>query len=167
MEPANRKRNAPAPSQSCQIIRRRRRQQDYHESTFFSALLSLALSLSLSSPAARHWLAGLADAKEVTKVTGYYGAYRLDDRNGLSKPENIDYTKLTRINYGPFQINELGSIWGTDVNSDPQILVSFRLFERNAFLCNVSVLSLHLFLCFSLVHMIGLLLQMLQSTVTD
>eukprot|EP00571_Detonula_confervacea_P004885 CAMPEP_0172318096 /NCGR_PEP_ID=MMETSP1058-20130122/33840_1 /TAXON_ID=83371 /ORGANISM="Detonula confervacea, Strain CCMP 353" /LENGTH=615 /DNA_ID=CAMNT_0013032827 /DNA_START=281 /DNA_END=2124 /DNA_ORIENTATION=+ len=52
------------------------------------------------------------------KVTGYYGPHRFRERNGLS------YTKLTRIIYGPsgFQINERGSIWGTDVNADAQLL---------------------------------------------
>jgi len=60
------------------------------------------------------------------KVVGTYGPHLFRGRNGLAKPKNIDYTKLSRINYGPFQTNKHGSIWGTDANLDPQILFGPR-----------------------------------------
>eukprot|EP00581_Thalassiosira_minuscula_P015637 CAMPEP_0183732984 /NCGR_PEP_ID=MMETSP0737-20130205/39863_1 /TAXON_ID=385413 /ORGANISM="Thalassiosira miniscula, Strain CCMP1093" /LENGTH=667 /DNA_ID=CAMNT_0025966143 /DNA_START=20 /DNA_END=2024 /DNA_ORIENTATION=+ len=83
------------------------------ESTFITALFSLAHA------------AVVADGITDTTVVGYYGPHRFYGRNGLTKPENMDFTKLTRINYGPFQINEHGSIWGTD-NADSEILFGPR-----------------------------------------
>ena len=110
-------RNTPTSlSQPCQK-RRWRQTGKYRESAFFTALLSLSLSSFSRQPSG-----AAADATTDMKVVGYYGPHRFNGRNGLSKPENIDFTKLTRINYGPFQINEHGSIWGTDINADPQLL---------------------------------------------
>mmetsp|Transcript_56406 Transcript_56406/g.119893 ORF Transcript_56406/g.119893 Transcript_56406/m.119893 type:complete len:702 (+) Transcript_56406:36-2141(+) len=95
---------------------RRLQSREYRDSAYFFALLSLALSSSVRQSSVA------AEATADMEVVGYYGPHRFRGRNGLSKPENIDFTKLTRINYGPFQINEHGSIWGTDVNADPKIL---------------------------------------------
>lgn len=101
--------------------RRRRRSTP---SKYFVALLALATS-SPRSPFSSAYVAD-DDEPRSTKVIGNYGPHRYNARNGLSNPTNIDYTKLTRINYGPFRINENGAIWGSDVNADPQLLYGPR-----------------------------------------
>jgi chitinase len=91
-----------------------------YDSSFFDALISLALVLAPSTTPSGVDGNGSPDLK----VTGYYGPHspRFRGLHGPAKPENIDYTKLTRINYSSFQINGDGNIWGTDVNADPELL---------------------------------------------
>jgi hypothetical protein len=57
-----------------------------------------------------------------TRLLAYYGPRNYNDMSGLSRPENIDYTKISRVMYGPYRINDAGSIWGTDSNADSQLL---------------------------------------------
>jgi len=44
------------------------------------------------------------------------------DRSKLAKPANMDFSKVTRVNYAFFQLNEEGNIWGTDEWGDPRVL---------------------------------------------
>lgn len=87
---------------------------------FLSSLPILATQLFSASA-----LDNVDDATSIpstSKVAAYYGPRSYHERNGLSRPDNIDYSKLSRIMYGPFAMNEHGNIWGKDVNADPQIL---------------------------------------------
>ena len=122
--------NMPDDQQHSPSRRRRRRRQYTSESTFYTALLSMALTASPVS-------SSTSDDTKPMSVIGHYGPHRFHDRNGLSRPENIDYTKLTRINYGPFKINGEGSVWGGDANADPQLLVSIIIRSTESELSNV------------------------------
>jgi len=44
------------------------------------------------------------------------------DRNKLAAPHNMDFTKVTRVNFAFFQTNTKGDIWGTDSWADPNLL---------------------------------------------
>ncbi|EJK66925.1 hypothetical protein THAOC_12102, partial [Thalassiosira oceanica] len=51
------------------------------------------------------------------------------DRNKLAAPENMDFTKVQRVNFAFFQNDEEGNIWGTDswaVSSKVNVLRSPR-----------------------------------------
>jgi hypothetical protein len=87
----------------------RRRRRDNSPVVFSTALLSAAL-LAVSSP----HLTPRAVANETRhiKATAYYYPKKFYERNGLAKPENIDFTKISRVNYASFQLDERGSIWG-------------------------------------------------------
>lgn len=39
------------------------------------------------------------------------------DRDKLASPANMDFSKVTRVNFAFFQTNEQGDIWGTDVST--------------------------------------------------
>ena len=98
-------------------LRRRRPPHEYRVIfLFFGTLFSLSTTLSDAA-----YPTGAADV-HVTKVAAYYGPHRFHERNGLAKPENIDYSKIDRIMYGPFQLDSNGSIFVRDVNADPQLL---------------------------------------------
>ena len=47
-------------------------------------------------------------------IIGYYASWQQYDRNGLAKPENMDFTKVDRVNFAFFQTNVDGFIYGTD-----------------------------------------------------
>ena len=55
-------------------------------------------------------------------VTAYYASWQYYDRDGLAKPENLDYSKIDRINFAFFQTSENGMLYGTDPWIDPIIL---------------------------------------------
>lgn len=55
-------------------------------------------------------------------IIAYYASWQWYDRDGLAKPSNLDHTKVTRYNFAFFQINESGSIWGTDEWADANLL---------------------------------------------
>jgi len=55
-------------------------------------------------------------------VVGYYSPQKFYERNGLSRPEYLDFTKLTRVNYASFQADEDGHILGSDSFVDPLVL---------------------------------------------
>lgn len=44
------------------------------------------------------------------------------DRSKLAKPSNMDFKKVTRVNYAFFQLDGYGNIWGTDEWADPRLL---------------------------------------------
>jgi len=56
------------------------------------------------------------------QVIGYYASWQWYDRAKLTKPQNMDFNKVTRVNYAFFQVDEDGSIWGTDEWADPRVL---------------------------------------------
>ena len=45
-------------------------------------------------------------------------SWQLYDRSQLAKPANMDFNKLTRVNFAFFQTDVDGNIWGTDVYAD-------------------------------------------------
>lgn len=53
------------------------------------------------------------------QIIGYYAGWQGYDR---FKPANMDFNKVTRVNYAFFQTNERGEIWGTDEWGDPRVL---------------------------------------------
>ena len=55
-------------------------------------------------------------------IIGYYASWQWYDRNKFADPNNIDYSKYTRIHYAFFQPDEAGNLYGTDEWGDPQIL---------------------------------------------
>jgi len=55
------------------------------------------------------------------KASAYYSPSRYYDRDGLARPEHLDFTKLTRVYYTSFDFNDEGRIWQGDLN-DPQVL---------------------------------------------
>lgn len=42
----------------------------------------------------------------------YYASWQWYDRDKLASPENMDFSKVTRVNFAFFQTNEQGDIWG-------------------------------------------------------
>lgn len=50
---------------------------------------------------------------------GYYASWQWYDRNGLAEPSNLDFTKITRVNFAFFQTTEEGFLYGTDEWADP------------------------------------------------
>lgn len=56
------------------------------------------------------------------QVIGYYASWQWYDRAKLAKPSNLDFSKVTRVNYAFFQTDEDGNIWGTDEWADPRVL---------------------------------------------
>ncbi|KAL7521899.1 hypothetical protein ACHAWX_006594 [Stephanocyclus meneghinianus] len=55
-------------------------------------------------------------------IVGYYASWQWYDRNKLAAPENMDFTKLQRVNYAFFQTDTNGNLWGTDSWGDPNVL---------------------------------------------
>jgi chitinase len=55
-------------------------------------------------------------------IIGYYASWQWYDRNKLASPENMDFTKVQRVNYAFFQTNTNGDLWGTDSWGDPNVL---------------------------------------------
>ena len=55
-------------------------------------------------------------------IVGYYPSWQWYDRAKLAKPQNMDFTKVQRVNFAFFQTNENGDLWGTDSWADPNLL---------------------------------------------
>ena len=53
-------------------------------------------------------------SKRQRLLTGSYAVWQWYDRNNLAKPENMDFNKLSRVNYAFFQTDADGYIFGTD-----------------------------------------------------
>ena len=53
----------------------------------------------------------------------YIASWQWYDRAKLAKPSNMDFSKVTRVNYAFFQLDEDGNIWGTDEWADVSWLV--------------------------------------------
>jgi hypothetical protein len=56
------------------------------------------------------------------RIIGYYAGWQWYDRDKLANPDNMDFTKVQRVNYAFFQPDALGNIYGTDRWGDPQLL---------------------------------------------
>lgn len=56
------------------------------------------------------------------QIIGYYASWQWYDRSKLAKPSNMDFKKVTRVNYAFFQSDAEGNIWGTDEWADPRVL---------------------------------------------
>jgi chitinase len=63
-------------------------------------------------------------------IIAYYASWQWYDRSGLAKPANLDYSKITRINFAFFQPTIHGDIYGTDNWADPNVL--FGAYDWNA-----------------------------------
>ncbi|KAL3796132.1 hypothetical protein HJC23_000635 [Cyclotella cryptica] len=55
-------------------------------------------------------------------IIGYYASWQWYDRDKLASPTNMDFSKISRVNFGFFQTDEAGNIWGTDSWADPNLL---------------------------------------------
>lgn len=55
-------------------------------------------------------------------IIGYYASWQWYDRAKLAKPQNMNFSKVQRVNFAFFQTNESGDIWGTDSWADPNLL---------------------------------------------
>jgi len=55
-------------------------------------------------------------------IIGYYAGAQWYNRQQLAAPSNMDFSKVTRVNFAFFQTDKHGSIWGTDSWADPNIL---------------------------------------------
>lgn len=56
------------------------------------------------------------------EIIGYYPSWQWYDRSGLAKPQNLDFSKLTIVNFAFFQTDLEGNIYGTDSWADPNVL---------------------------------------------
>lgn len=56
------------------------------------------------------------------KIVAYYASWQYYDRSSLAKPENLDFTKVDRINFAFFQPDVQGNLFGTDSWGDPLVL---------------------------------------------
>jgi len=56
------------------------------------------------------------------EVIGYYPAWRMYTRAGATKPENLDYSKYTILNYSFFNMDSLGNLFGGDAWADSVLL---------------------------------------------
>ena len=56
------------------------------------------------------------------EVIGYYASWQWYDRSGLAKPQNLDFSKVTIVNFAFFQTDTNGNLFGTDSWADPQVL---------------------------------------------
>ena len=56
-------------------------------------------------------------------IIGYYPSWQWYDRAKLAKPQNMDFSKVQRVNFAFFQTNESGDLWGTDAWADANLLL--------------------------------------------
>mmetsp|Transcript_15025 Transcript_15025/g.29711 ORF Transcript_15025/g.29711 Transcript_15025/m.29711 type:complete len:1992 (-) Transcript_15025:64-6039(-) len=57
--------------------------------------------------------------REGKNVIGYYPSWQWYKNNERSKPTNMNFQKIDRVNFAFFQTDEDGNIWGTDSWADP------------------------------------------------
>jgi len=55
-------------------------------------------------------------------VIGYYASWQWYDRAKKAEPKNLDYSKVTIVNFAFFQTDTNGNLFGTDSWADPQVL---------------------------------------------
>eukprot|EP00581_Thalassiosira_minuscula_P005354 CAMPEP_0183742588 /NCGR_PEP_ID=MMETSP0737-20130205/64777_1 /TAXON_ID=385413 /ORGANISM="Thalassiosira miniscula, Strain CCMP1093" /LENGTH=1396 /DNA_ID=CAMNT_0025978175 /DNA_START=206 /DNA_END=4396 /DNA_ORIENTATION=- len=55
-------------------------------------------------------------------IVGYYASWQWYDRQKKAAPENMDFTKVQRVNFAFFQTDTQGNMWGTDSWADPNLL---------------------------------------------
>lgn len=56
------------------------------------------------------------------EIIGYYPNWRIYDRKGMTKPENLFFEKYTILNYSFFNLNAAGEILNSDTHSDHILL---------------------------------------------
>ena len=56
------------------------------------------------------------------EIIGYYASWQWYDRSGLAKPQNLDFSKVTIVNFAFFQPDADGNLYGTDSWADPNVL---------------------------------------------
>jgi len=56
------------------------------------------------------------------EIIAYYASWQWYDRNKLAKPSNLDFGKVTIVNFAFFQPDTEGTLFGTDDWADPQVL---------------------------------------------
>ena len=61
---------------------------------------------------------GWSSATRTRSVVGYYSVHNWYDNGERSKPANLQLSKVDRVNFAFFQLDESGSIWGTDSYAD-------------------------------------------------
>ena len=76
----------------------------------FTSGVSIPVSLPSSSLETSYSSAG----SHGKTIVGYYASWQWYDRNKLAAPENMDFTKVQRVNFAFFQIDTQGNMWGTD-----------------------------------------------------
>jgi len=56
------------------------------------------------------------------EIIGYFASWQWYDRDGLAAPKNMDFDKVTIVNFAFFQPDTEGNLYGTDSWADPQVL---------------------------------------------
>ncbi len=64
----------------------------------------------------------LSLSSSTQSIIGYYASWQWYDRSQLAKPQNINFSKVTRVNYAFFQSDLNGNLYGTDSWADPNVL---------------------------------------------
>jgi hypothetical protein len=108
--------------------RQQRRRCRLPDTSFAAALLfaATALSTTKATTTATEVNKEEVDDPEITttlnSIIATYGPDLYLTRSDLLHPQNLDYTKFTRINYTSFTLNDVGKIWERNSNIDPLVL---------------------------------------------
>ena len=57
------------------------------------------------------------------KVIGYYANWQWYSNQERPTPQNMQFTKVDRVNFAFFQTNDIGEVWGSDLWADAAILL--------------------------------------------
>lgn len=88
----------------------------------FADVPNCPLPPTISPKPTRQPVPGFTLGNHDKQVIGYYASWQWYDRSKLAKPANMDFSKVTRVNYAFFQLDAEGNIWGTDEWADPRLL---------------------------------------------
>lgn len=77
---------------------------------------------TISPKPTRQPVRGFQAGNQDKAIIGYYASWQWYDRAKVAKPENMDFSKVTRVNFAFFQLDVEGNIWGTDEWADPRLL---------------------------------------------
>jgi len=110
--------------------RRQRRRCRLPDTSFAAALIFAATALSTATEITTTSATVPTEEEQtltnttttINSIIATYGPHLYHTRSNLLHPENLDYTKFTRINYSSFTFNSLGQIWETNSNMDPLVL---------------------------------------------
>lgn len=103
----------------------------FNQRTFLS-FLSLFFSLTLS----------FAQSLPCKEVIGYYPNWQWYDRGQLLKPNKLDYSKYTIINYAFFSPEANGTITSTDTWADENLLLGQPNWSQGGYYPNTSIVDL-------------------------
>ncbi|MFN3405209.1 MAG: glycoside hydrolase family 18 protein [Cytophagaceae bacterium] len=93
--------------------------------SILTILFTFHLAIVIAQPGKEMKTDTLKPVQVVAKqkeIVGYYPNWRLYNRQGMVKPENIDFSKYTIINYSFFKPNEKGEILSSDPITDKVLL---------------------------------------------